>query len=150
MSKFSGLYLIHFKTAARGNSLAARAPRCQPIISPLVISALNSPNRMSTSVRILVLGAANGRLTEIFAKLSSLNAKAGPFDIVLCLGDLFGEAEDEYLQQLIAGEVEIPVSTYFTVGRRELPQPVRMLVGHGGQVCENLFFLGRESFFNGS
>ena len=96
---------------------------------------------MSSSVRVLVLGSANGRLQDVFAKLSSLNAKAGPFDVVLCLGDLFGD-EDEYFQQLISGEVEIPVSTYFTIGRRELPETVKMLIGHGGQVCENLFFLG--------
>lgn len=95
----------------------------------------------SSSVRVLVLGPANGRLKEAFAKINSLNAKAGPFDVVLCLGDLFGE-EDEYFRQLIAGEVEIPVSTYFTIGRKELPESVKMLVGHGGQVCENLFFLG--------
>jgi hypothetical protein len=96
----------------------------------------------STSVRVLVLGPANGKLKETFTKLSSLNTKAGPFDVALCLGDLFGDAEDEYLQTLIAGEVEMPVSTYFSIGRRELPQAVKMLVGHGGQVCENLFFLG--------
>jgi hypothetical protein len=95
----------------------------------------------STSVRVLVLGPANGRLKEVFTKISSLNAKAGPFDVVLCLGDLFGE-EDEYYQQVIAGEVEIPVSTYFTIGRKELPESVKMLVAHGGQVCENLSFLG--------
>ena len=97
--------------------------------------------KMSSSVRVLVLGSANGHLQDVFTKLSSLNAKAGPFDVVLCLGDLFGD-EDEYFQQLISGEVEIPVSTYFTIGRRELPETVKMLIGHGGQVCENLFFLG--------
>jgi hypothetical protein len=95
----------------------------------------------AAQVRVLVLGPANGKLKEAFANISSLNAKAGPFDVVLCLGDLFGE-EDEYFQQVIAGEVEIPVSTYFTIGRKELPESVKMLVGHGGQVCENLFFLG--------
>lgn len=95
----------------------------------------------SPPVRVLVLGSAKGNLKDAFNKLSSLNAKAGPFDVVLCLGDLFGD-EDEYFQQLISGEVEIPVSTYFTIGRRALPETVKMLVGHGGQVCENLFFLG--------
>ena len=99
---------------------------------------------MSSSVRVLVLGSANGRLREAFAKLSSLNAKAGPFNVVLCLGDLFGDQDgDEYFQQLISGEVEIPVSTYFTIGRNELPESIKMLVAHGGQVCENLFFLGK-------
>jgi hypothetical protein len=102
----------------------------------------------STSVRVLVLGSANGKLKDAISKLSSLNAKAGPFNVVLCLGDLFGE-EDEYFQQLISGEVEIPVSTYFTVGRKELPESVKMLIAHGGQVCENLFFLGLH-LFNGA
>jgi hypothetical protein len=98
----------------------------------------------SVRVRVLVLGSASGRLKDVFTKLSSLNAKAGPFDVVLCLGDLFGD-EDEYFQQLVSGEVEIPVSTYFTIGRKELPESIRMLVGHGGQVCDNLFFLGKSS-----
>jgi hypothetical protein len=95
----------------------------------------------SPPVRVLVLGSAKGKLKDVFTKLSSLNAKAGPFDVVICLGDLFGD-EDEYFQQVISGEVEIPVSTYFTIGRKPLPETVKMLVGHGGQVCENLFFLG--------
>jgi hypothetical protein len=100
---------------------------------------------MSSSVRVLVLGSAKGNLKELFKKLSSLNSKAGPFDVVLCLGDLFGNEEDEYFQQLILGQVEIPASTYFTIGLRPLPESIKMLVGHGGQVCENLFFLGKES-----
>jgi len=95
----------------------------------------------SPPIRVLVLGSAKGKLKDAFTKLSSLNAKAGPFDVVICLGDLFGD-EDEYFQQVISGEVEIPVSTYFTIGRKPLPETVKMLVGHGGQVCENLFFLG--------
>jgi hypothetical protein len=96
-----------------------------------------------TSVRVLVLGPANGRLKDLFTKLSSLNSKAGPFDVVLCLGDLFNpDEQDEYFQSLISGEIEIPVSTYFTLGRNELPESVKMLIGHGGQVCNNLFFLG--------
>ena len=53
--------------------------------------------------------------------------------------------EDEYFQRLISGEVEIPASTYFSIGRRELPETVKMLIGHGGQVCENLYFLGKSS-----
>ena len=97
---------------------------------------------MSSSVRVLVLGAANGKLKELFAKISSLNTKAGPFDVVLCLGDVFDGEEDEYFQQLISGEVEILVSTYFTIGRKPLPESIKMLVGHGGQVCNNLYFLG--------
>ena len=96
----------------------------------------------SSSIRVLVVGSAKGKLQETVKKISSLNAKAGPFNVVICLGDLFGD-EDEYFQQLISGEVEIPVSTYFSIGRKELPESVRMLVAHGGQVCENLLFLGR-------
>jgi len=94
------------------------------------------------SVRVLVIGSAKGRLKDAITKISSLNSKAGPFQVVICLGDLFGEDEDEYFQQVISGEVEIPVATYFTIGRKELPESVKMLVAHGGQVCENLFFLG--------
>jgi hypothetical protein len=107
-------------------------------------SAQLSFGMSSPPVRVLVLGSANGRIQELFEKLVALNAKAGPFNVVLCLGDLFGGADeqDDYFRGLISGEVEIPVSTYFTIGRKPLPESIRMLVGHGGQVCENLFFLG--------
>jgi hypothetical protein len=98
---------------------------------------------MASTVRVLVLGPAHGKLEDAFTKLSALNNKAGPFDVVLCLGDLFGNnCEDAYFQKLVAGEVDIPVSTYFTIGRNPLPETVRMLAGLDGQVCQNLFFLG--------
>ena len=98
---------------------------------------------MTSPVRVLVLGPAKGKLEEAFTKLAALNDKAGPFDVALCLGDLFGD-EDAYFQKLVAGEVEIPISTYFTIGRRPLPETVRMLAGLDGQVCQNLFFLGTQ------
>jgi hypothetical protein len=104
---------------------------------------------MGSTVRVLVLGPTNGKLEETFTKLSALNEKAGPFDVVLCLGDLFGD-EDAYFQTLVAGEVDIPVSTYFTIGRKTLPESVKMLAGMDGQVCQNLFYLGIPTLLAGN
>lgn len=39
-------------------------------------------------------------------------------------GNLFAADDDEALSELLEGKIEVPVSTYFTVGSKELPQRV--------------------------
>jgi hypothetical protein len=42
----------------------------------------------------LTVGSALGQISELFAKVRSINAKHGKFDLVLCLGDFFGPVKD--------------------------------------------------------
>ena len=41
------------------------------------------------SVKVLVSGAVNGRFQEFFQKVAQLNAKSGPFEMCLCVGNFF-------------------------------------------------------------
>ena len=77
--------------------------------------------------------------------------------MAIILGDVFtslsgpeNESENEFIQKLLRGEIEITLPTYFSVGRNELPKPIKDILegregkDRGGEVCNNLFFLGRK------
>ncbi|KAI9330691.1 CwfJ C-terminus 1-domain-containing protein-like protein [Zopfochytrium polystomum] len=104
------------------------------------------------SSKILVVGSlAGGSLSAAFAKIGAIHSKHGPFAMVLCVGDLWPagvSAEDEELQALLSGKVKVPVSTYFIAGQHALPEPVKAAATrNGGEVCENLYFLGDEGLY---
>lgn len=59
------------------------------------------------------MGSALGSIRDLFAKVKSIDAKHGKFDLVLCTGDFFGavkevETDDEETetQQLLEGKLE--------------------------------------------
>jgi hypothetical protein len=106
------------------------------------------------SQKIVVTGDINGKLSEFFAKLSALQSKQ-KFAFAIIAGNLFAgnlssdsgtssqEAED--LAKLIRGDIQVPVATYFTVGKRPLPDAViEKLNSNDGELCPNLIALGRK------
>ncbi|RUS21953.1 CwfJ C-terminus 1-domain-containing protein-like protein [Endogone sp. FLAS-F59071] len=99
-----------------------------------------------TSMKVLAVGSANGQLVELFAKVATINSKNGPFDILLCSGDLFGENSDpEVLRDLINNKIDIPITTYFITGSCPLPSLISEHIQQShGEVCNNLFHLGKQ------
>ncbi|RPB24064.1 hypothetical protein L211DRAFT_857379 [Terfezia boudieri ATCC MYA-4762] len=108
------------------------------------------------ATKIIVIGATHGFLPAFLPKLSALHSKQ-QFALAIILGDVFSspsdsedESKDEFIQKLLSGEIEIPLPTYFSVGRNELPQQIKDILesregkDSGGEVCSNLFFLGRK------
>jgi hypothetical protein len=59
-----------------------------------VLEAISHSHRVPTS---LVVGAPNGRVRDFFKRLSVIHKKNGPFDLILCNGDLFAQDEDDAL-----------------------------------------------------
>jgi hypothetical protein len=59
---------------------------------------------MADQLKILSVGAAHGSIRSLFAKIASLSAKHGPFDITLCTGDFF--ADNAELDDLLGGKLE--------------------------------------------
>ncbi|CAG8530990.1 9937_t:CDS:2 [Acaulospora colombiana] len=97
-----------------------------------------------TTVKVLATGSANGKLNELFGGISKINAKYGPFDLLLCVGDLFADNLDE-IDSLISGDVKVPITTYFMHGEHELPDIVKERVeSNQGELCPNLFYLGQQ------
>ncbi|CAK7269816.1 hypothetical protein SEPCBS57363_003792 [Sporothrix epigloea] len=110
--------------------------------------------------KVIVLGSVNGRFAAAFKKLGVLHAK-NQFACCIATGNLFGtdENEDEEneneLSQLLNGQIEIPVTTYFTVGTRPFPARIAERLEKaaetdddsldGNEICPNLHYLGKRS-----
>ncbi|KAI5838398.1 CwfJ C-terminus 1-domain-containing protein-like protein [Morchella snyderi] len=108
------------------------------------------------AAKILVIGATNGRFIEAFTKATALHTKNN-FSLALLLGDLFAApgtpdvpSDTENIQKLLRGEIKVPLPTYFGLGRHSLPPSVREKIASSGEVCENLFFLGKKTVLNTS
>ncbi|KAI1204246.1 CwfJ C-terminus 2-domain-containing protein-like protein [Annulohypoxylon truncatum] len=97
------------------------------------------------AAKIFVLGSVNGKFESAFQKLATLHQKQN-FAFAIITGDLFTFDQDEdSLSRLLNGEIQIPISTYFTIGTIPLPDRVVERVEKGEDVCENLHFLGKRS-----
>ncbi len=128
-------------------------PRCEASsVSHRVSNANANPPRS------IVLGSVDGRFAAAFKKLATLHAK-NQFACCIATGNLFagegGDSDDE-LAQLLAGQIPVPVTTYFTVGTRPFPPRVAALLeeaaaadtsgdADGNEICPNLHYLGKHS-----
>ena len=116
------------------------------------LSLLSFSIKLHWSVLILtypraVLGSVNGALKKFFAKLQKLQAKQ-EFSFAIILGDLFTKTPDESQNQelldLLTGALNVSLPTYFGIGNHPLPARVAEKLEASGEVCANLFFLGRR------
>ena len=75
-----------------------------------------------------MLGSLNGNFEPAFKKLAALQAKQN-FSFAIITGNLFGVEQDkEAVSRLLSGKINVPLSTYFTVGTNPLPEEVVNLV----------------------
>ncbi|KAI5209863.1 hypothetical protein E4T39_00598 [Aureobasidium subglaciale] len=101
--------------------------------------------------KIAVVGSVNGQVSTVFGKLSALHAK-NAFAFAIISGDLFADPinaspeENSQLKDLLDGKIEIALPVYFALGKRELPIEVHeRLSANAGELCSNLYFLGRRT-----
>ena len=92
-----------------------------------------------------------GNITTVFQKVSALHSK-NHFSLAIVTGDLFSLASDgsceneEQVSQLLANEIPIHLPTYFTLSNGPLPEDViERLESSNGEVCTNLYFLGKRT-----
>ncbi|KAH8705532.1 CwfJ domain protein [Talaromyces proteolyticus] len=97
--------------------------------------------------KVVVIGNVNCAFQEVFTKLAKLQAKQN-FSFAIVVGDLFGECNsDEDLDQisgLLAGNIVVPLPTYFSVGSHPIPTRIIEKIETDDEVCPNLFFIGRR------
>ncbi|TGZ76393.1 hypothetical protein EX30DRAFT_324740 [Ascodesmis nigricans] len=97
--------------------------------------------------KVLVVGAPQSDLASLFTKLAALHSKQS-FALCLLLGDLLPAEttdDDATVRALLAGEITIPLPTYFTLGAAELPPSIaKKLTENDNELCTNLFFLGKR------
>lgn len=82
-------------------------------------------------------------------KIATLHAK-NSFAFAIIAGNFFGETtggtSNSDLDALLQGRIEIPLPTYFALGKSPLPPSVvEKLESNNGELCENLFFLGKRT-----
>ncbi|MCJ1317375.1 hypothetical protein MMC15_002698 [Xylographa vitiligo] len=101
--------------------------------------------------KIVIVGSIAGQLFPIFEKISKLHTK-NSFSLAIVAGDLFADPEtaspedEETVSSLLVGKISIPLPTYFTIGNHALPQTIINHLEKGtGEVCPNLYFLGKRS-----
>ncbi|CAK5073418.1 unnamed protein product [Meloidogyne enterolobii] len=74
-------------------------------------SNTNLGNDKKRQVKVLCSGDVNGNFKQLIARIALVNQKAGPFDILFCVGEFFGPDNDEN-EKVINGEIDFPVPTY--------------------------------------
>ncbi|XP_068145892.1 CWF19-like protein 1 homolog [Drosophila tropicalis] len=102
---------------------------------------------MDATTKILVVGDVRGRFKQLFQRVEQVNKKAGPFEILCCVGDFFGEEKQN--DELIAyknGFKHITVPTYILGPNcKEHQQHFENLTD--GEVCPNLTYLGKRGVY---
>ncbi|KAK3835889.1 MAG: CwfJ C-terminus 1-domain-containing protein-like protein, partial [Linnemannia elongata] len=94
----------------------------------------------------LVVGSANGDLRNLCAKVGTMQAKHGPFDILFCTGNFFAqETPIEVIDELLEDKLDFPITTYFMHGDNGVPGIIeRTAKRKNGEICNNLFYLGKH------
>lgn len=106
---------------------------------------------LQANTRRVVVGDVNGQFQSVFQKLGALHAK-NSFAFAIVVGNLFAESweaegsDAANVQSLVDGKIDIPLPTYFALGKHPLPPPVvQKLETSDDELCHNLFFLGKRS-----
>ncbi|KAH3727587.1 CWF19-like protein 1 isoform X2 [Dreissena polymorpha] len=102
----------------------------------------------SNQLRILVSGDVEGQFDQLFSRVNNIQKKSGTFDMLICVGEFFGEKNNEW--------------EAYASGKSKVPLPVLLLgpsnsenVSHfkdvkGGELCHNVTYLGKKGIYTGS
>ncbi|KIW03164.1 hypothetical protein, variant [Verruconis gallopava] len=103
------------------------------------------------NVKIVVIGDVDGHFRDVFQKLNTLHSK-NSFAFGIVVGNLFADPEgsttedDQAIQELLDGKIGIQLPVYFALRNHALPpRVIDRLRSSEGELCANLFFLGRRS-----
>ena len=108
--------------------------------------------KMSTPYKILSCGDVNGKFSTFFKKIKSVNAKNGPFEMIVCVGDFFGrpdEMSNEDVQlwnDVKAGKVPVPAPIYM-LGPLNESQKAFYPDIEGCELAPDVIYLGRIGQF---
>ena len=113
----------------------------------------------------MTVGSTIGSIRDLFAKVEAIDAKHGKFDLLICVGDFFGQPNDgevseenDDISQLLDGRlqgmlmsgttysityyVKAPIECYVMQGECPLPTAVvEKFAKTGGELCKNVFLM---------
>ncbi|XP_053385188.1 CWF19-like protein 1 isoform X3 [Mercenaria mercenaria] len=102
----------------------------------------------SKPLRILVSGDVNGRFDQLFSRITSIQQKSGSFDLLLCVGNFFGDKTEEW-HKYSSGSVKVPLPVLI-LGPNKGEHVHWYKDMQGGDLCENVTYLGKKGLYNGS
>ncbi|XP_077180287.1 CWF19-like protein 1 isoform X3 [Paroedura picta] len=100
-------------------------------------------------LRILASGDAEGRLGALFGRVEAAQRKSGAFDLLLCVGNFFGSAQDTEWEDYQTGRKKAPIQTYI-LGANNEETVHRFPDISGCELAENITYLGRKGVFSGA
>lgn len=99
---------------------------------------------MGSPLKLLLCGDVNGQFQKLFDRVSTVNKKSGPFEMLVCVGDFFGSNSSAWVDYK-SGARKVPLQTY-VLG----PIPDDGFAGSDGNLCENAVHLGTKGMFTGA
>ncbi|KAK8756797.1 hypothetical protein V5799_000502 [Amblyomma americanum] len=66
---------------------------------------------MASPLKLLVCGDVKGQFDKLFDRVSTVNKKNGPFEMLLCVGDFFGPDTSRWLEYKLSNR-KVPLQTY--------------------------------------
>jgi len=101
-------------------------------------------------LKVIVCGDVKGEIDQLFTRIKKLEKKGQYFDLLLCVGDFFGDVNtgwNDYKQ----GNKDVPIQTYI-LGPNNTKYNHLFEDGSidGFEICNNITYLGKKGVFTTS
>ena len=97
------------------------------------------------TVKVLVAGSVKGNFKQLCNRINAVNSKSGPFNLLLIPGQAIGDNVETWLS-LRDGTYKMDVPTYI-LGATEQAHAPHFSHLPDGEVCENVWYLGRRGIY---
>ncbi|KAG7301431.1 hypothetical protein JYU34_014378 [Plutella xylostella] len=102
---------------------------------------------MSDKQKTLLCGDVNGNFNTLFSRVESIQKKSGAFDVLLCLGNFFGD-DNSQLDAYKLGSRKVPIPTY--VFGPTTSEHVPLYCEEGSEIVPNVVYMGKRGLFTTS
>lgn len=100
---------------------------------------------MSPIQKILVCGDVCGEFEALFKRVNIVNKKAGPFNLLLCVGEFFSDANSQWTPYKL-GASKVPIPTY-VLGPSKEAHKKHYPDLRGCELAENVIYLGPAGIY---
>ncbi|XP_070532625.1 CWF19-like protein 1 [Ptychodera flava] len=104
---------------------------------------------MQTTMKVLVSGDVEGKLDQLYTRVKKIQKKAGPFEMLFCVGNFFGhgaKAQTEWMKY-VDGKEKAPIPTYI-LGSNMQEHDTVFKDNNDGELAHNITFLGKKGVFS--
>lgn len=96
----------------------------------------------------MVCGDIEGKFDQLFSRINSIQKKSGSFDLLLCVGNFFGDRNEEW-DKYSSETAKVPLPVLILGPNK--PEHVDLYKDmSGGDLCENVTYLGKKGIYTGS